>query len=164
MEMTTKRGISLAAALLSSTAFATKSPHWVARTDAELTSAIKATCELAVANDQPVLLDFSAPWCGDCKLLLRLAQESPLREEKTNWQVLTVDVGRFDKHPSLLQHFGVDRIAYWVALTPPSSCDTPVTEWNVLKKGSLEPASGANSPRTSPAVAAWLSAARTPTP
>jgi thiol:disulfide interchange protein len=134
-------------------------PYWVQRSDRELDDALRATCERATAAGQPVLLAFSAPWCSDCNRVRQLEGEDPLHSELAGWQELVVDVGRFDRHTALLEHFGVEGIAHWVALRP-ESCVVPVTRWRVLRSGRFEPASNAAGPRTAADLAAWLVAAR----
>jgi thiol-disulfide isomerase/thioredoxin len=57
-------------------------------------------CGAAVEREVPVLLEFSAEWCPDCKTLQRLATSAPLREELSRWQHVTIDIDD-DAHDSL---------------------------------------------------------------
>lgn len=130
--------------------------YWIERTDVELDDTLKEACTTATAESEPVLLAFSAPWCGDCKTVRTLEAISPLREELEGWTKVVVDVGRFDRHPELLEAFGVSSIAHWVALQP--NCGEPVTRWKRLGTGVFEPSSKPDT--TADALTDWLIAAR----
>lgn len=133
--------------------------HWTVRTDLELDDLLRDTCEAAVADGRPVLLEFSAPWCVDCKLLKRITDRDPVRSELESWHRVVVDVGRFERHDALREAFEVAAIARWVALRP-TDCVTPVTRWPRLREGTLEPQSGQEGPRTDEDVLRWLVEAR----
>jgi thiol-disulfide isomerase/thioredoxin len=131
--------------------------YWVARTDGELDAALDQTCAAAVAAGRPVLLQFSASWCVDCRRMRDFSQESPLRPALAEFQTLVIDPGRFDRHPDLLRAFDVAKLATWVALAP-TDCRLPATAWPRLAHGAFEPATGA--PVTPDDLVAWLDAAR----
>jgi len=133
--------------------------YWVQRSDAELQVVVEAACKASQQDKKPVLLAFSAPWCGDCQMVRKLETEAPLQTEQANWHKVVIEVGRFDRHTELLKAFKVQAIATWVALKP-TDCSQPVTEWPVLKAGTFEPKHGATGPRTSEALAEWLISAR----
>lgn len=133
--------------------------YWVERTESELDAALEQTCSRARAHDRPVLVVFSAPWCVDCRLLRRLEVEPALAGELQRWEKLVVDVGRLDRHPGLLEHFGVRAVATWVALAP-TDCSASVQRWPVLDVSRVEPATNPLSKRSPEALAGWLARAR----
>jgi thiol-disulfide isomerase/thioredoxin len=123
-------------------------------------AALHEACAVARRDRKPVLLEFSAPWCGDCRRLAELAGESPLAEELGEWHLVKVDVGRFDRHEDLRTLFGVGAIAWWTALRPGRASCTQVDRWEVLANSSFEPASGQTGPRSAAEIAQWLIRAR----
>lgn len=136
--------------------------HWQPRSDAALDAVIGEACRSSLADGRPVLLELSAPWCGDCQAILRMSAEPVLASELQRWHHVVVDVGRFDRHRPLIEGFGVGGIAWWGALQP-TRCDEPPTRWPRLRTGTLEPATG-DGPRTPAEVAAWLTEARKQSP
>jgi hypothetical protein len=130
---------------------------WPQRTDAEVDAALEATCAEAVSAGKPVLIVFSAPWCPDCRRMNELEQQGPLLAELQNWQRITIDPGRFDRHVPLLQAFGVAKIATWVAARP-TDCRLPAPGWPRLQQGVFEPKSGRA--WTAEEITDWLKSAR----
>ncbi len=69
---------------------------------------IRAALERAKVNHTRVLIQWGANWCGWCKLLHKLCQENrdirtTLRNE---YEVVLVDIGRWDKNVDLSERYG----------------------------------------------------------
>ena len=127
------------------------------RSDAELMEQARQVCETAQTRKQPVLLEFSAAWCSDCRALAKLEQEPALARSLAEYARLAINVGRFDRHPALLQSVGLRAIAYWVVVAP-HECTSEPQSWPRVASRTLEPATG--TPVRSDELAAWLDARR----
>ncbi len=127
------------------------------RSDAELGEQARLACEASRARKQPLLLEFTAAWCSDCRALAGLEQEPALARALAEYARLAINVGRFDRHPALLQSFGVRAIAYWVVVAPRDCAGEPQS-WSPLASRTLEPVTG--TPVRSDELAAWLDARR----
>ncbi|TNE91437.1 MAG: hypothetical protein EP330_05190 [Deltaproteobacteria bacterium] len=132
---------------------------WIKRTDLELDAELKQVCSASVADGKPILLEFSADWCVDCRRLVELGKNEDVAAELDAFHHLTVDVGQWDRHKPLIEAFGVGMLAWWAVLAP-EDCDAPVPQWKRLKEGGFEPASSGAGARTAEDVLAWLRAAR----
>jgi hypothetical protein len=94
----------------------------------ELARAIRASCHAALASKRPMLLEFSAPWCDDCRVLERLKREPALASELARWQLLPINIGDGNAHPGLMRAFQVRAIAKLVVVIP-SDCAAPIDTW-----------------------------------
>jgi thiol-disulfide isomerase/thioredoxin len=75
---------------------------------ADATAAVDAAFARAKKNGKRVLIDLGGNWCGDC---IVLANIMALKEFKpfiaAKFEVVTVDVGRFDKNLQIPARFGI---------------------------------------------------------
>jgi thiol-disulfide isomerase/thioredoxin len=124
------------------------------QTVGQLATALAAACSDAKSRAQLVLLEFSAPWCADCRRLNAMKQDAQLASALSHVQQVVVNVGDFDLHTQLLEGFGVRAIARWELLAP-DNCELPAWRWPRRGGRTLEPETGRR--RITPAaLAQWL--------
>ena len=77
---------------------------------ADASAAVAAARTKAKAEHKLLLIDLGGNWCGDCRVL---AGTVDLPEVKAfvdaHYEVVTVDVGRFDKNLQIPAHYGITK-------------------------------------------------------
>lgn len=131
------------------------------RNESQLATTLTNVCQLSRAQERPMLVEFSAPWCSDCQLLHRMKRAASLAAELSRWPVVVINVGRFDQHPALLEALDVRSIARWTILEP-SDCNSPIEDWPRLAERTLEPDSGEARSVSPDDLADWLAGFRNP--
>lgn len=125
--------------------------------EARLSASLREACQAAQRQKRPLLIEFSADWCGDCRRLEEMKKEPPLTAAWQQTPHFRVDVGHFDAHDALREAFGVKAIAAW-HFVEASKCDTPASSWPRLAARTLEPRSG--QAVTPSELAEWLTRPR----
>lgn len=87
------------------------------RSDEEQQRVLDGAKWRANESGQLVLLAFVAPWCPDCREVVRVATLPRLATIiRKEYQLVYVNVGRFDRHAELRERYQVERIATLVVI------------------------------------------------
>ena len=76
--------------------------------DANADAVVNAAFARARKNGKRVLIDLGGNWCGDCLVLANIMQLPEMKPFiAAHFEVVTVDVGRFDKNLQVPARFGI---------------------------------------------------------
>ena len=77
---------------------------------ADAPKAVDAAFARAKKNGKRVLIDMGGNWCGDCVVLANIMQLPEMKSYiAAHFEVVAVDVGRFDKNLSVPARFGITK-------------------------------------------------------
>jgi thiol-disulfide isomerase/thioredoxin len=73
-------------------------------------AAVASAFAKARISHKRVLIDLGGNWCGDCLVLANLMQLPDLKPFlKAHYEIVSVDVGRFDKNLQIPTRFGITK-------------------------------------------------------
>ncbi len=76
---------------------------------ADAESDIDKALAAAKKSGRNVLIDFGADWCLDCRVLTELSRTPALNARLAEgFEVVSVDVGEFDRNLEVAEHYGLD--------------------------------------------------------
>ena len=76
--------------------------------NADASAAVDAAFARAKTSGKRVLIDLGGNWCGDCIVLANLMQLPELKRFlAAHFEIVSVDVGRFDKNLQIPTRFGI---------------------------------------------------------
>lgn len=117
-------GLAAFGAVISTAAYAEKAPRLHARTleqlaplplpydqNADAAADLSAARARAKATNKLLLIDFGGNWCADCRILGGVLEQPEMRPFiKRHFEVLTIDVGLFNRNMDILAHYGFKQI------------------------------------------------------
>jgi thiol-disulfide isomerase/thioredoxin len=75
---------------------------------ADADAAVAAAKARARAHHKLLLIDLGGNWCGDCRVLAGTMERPEVKAfVDAHYEVVTVDVGRFDKNLQIPAHYGI---------------------------------------------------------
>jgi thiol-disulfide isomerase/thioredoxin len=75
---------------------------------ADANAAVAAAKDRALGHHKLLLIDLGGNWCPDCRILAGTMELPELRAFiESHYEVVTVDVGRFDKNLQIPAHYGI---------------------------------------------------------
>lgn len=127
------------------------SERWAERSDAEVQQRVTRALSCGRARGTRVLLEFTAPWCADCRAMSALEEQPEVASVlDAQYERVRINVRRWDAHRVLSERYQVRAIATYVVLDPHTQA--------VLAKSTREPVTGSDGTLTAAQWAAWLRA------
>jgi len=122
---------------------------WDETTESQVLEAISVAKTCAAEHGRRLLLEFVAPWCGDCHEMARV-ESTPLVEGvmRSRYERVRVNVGKWDRHEGLRRSYEVKALATYVVIDPTSS--------KLIAKTTLEPITGKRGKVSPEQWAEWL--------
>lgn len=125
---------------------------WDETTETQVLEAISSAKKCAAEQGRRLLLEFVAPWCGDCREMARL-EGTPLVDDvmRARFERVRINVGKWDRHETLRENYAVKALATYIVIDPKTS--------QQLAKTTLEPITKKHGKKlTAEDWAAWLRA------
>jgi thiol-disulfide isomerase/thioredoxin len=124
---------------------------WDETLESEVFEAISAAKSCARSSGRRLLLEFVAPWCGDCREMAKL-DETPVVSAvlRARFERVRINVGKWDRHEALRHSYEVKALATYIVIDPETS--------KQLAKTTLEPVTRRGPKLTAEDWARWLSA------
>ena len=77
---------------------------------ADASAQVAAAAARAKARHKLLLIDLGGNWCPDCRILAGTMELPEVRAfVRAHYEVVTVDVGRFDRNMQIPAHYGITR-------------------------------------------------------
>jgi hypothetical protein len=113
--------------------------------------AIVQAKQCAATHGRRLLLEFVAPWCGDCREMAKLDETEVVASVmRQRFERVRINVGKWDRHEALRASYDVKALATYIVIDPKTS--------KQLAKTTLEPITRPTKKLDAKAWAAWLSA------
>ena len=106
-------------------------------TSADAKRDVAAAKKRAAAGHKLLLVDFGGNWCLDCRILAGVMDQPEMKPFlRSHYEVVTVDVGRFNKNMAIPQHYGFKELqAVPAVLIVDPRTDRPVNRDAVFALG-----------------------------
>jgi len=124
---------------------------WDETSEAEVLDAISSAKSCAVEHGRRLLLEFVAPWCEDCREMVKLEESEVVTATmKQRFERVRINVGKWDRHEALRNSFDVHALATYIVIDPKTS--------KALAKTTLEPITKKGQKLSAEQWAHWLQA------
>jgi thiol-disulfide isomerase/thioredoxin len=79
--------------------------------NADADKQVAAARARAKAAGKRLIIDLGGNWCPDCRVLAGVMDLPELRGFlRRHYEIVTVDVGRFDRNQQIVRHYGIDKL------------------------------------------------------